>query len=300
MATSAPSYKPISLTGLLSREEFLRVYVDTATPVLMKGAVSHWTAVNGWSPEFFVKLGGQLDVTVKTGDVSAGCTEKLALSEYATRLETYHKALAQGQTPQSPPYLHDIPLFHLLPELRRDIGEFPAHLFPPMYRQRWYDYVQFFMGGAKSLTPLHFDTLYTHNLFFQITGTKRFILVPHQQRHCCYMTSWRWAGVDAMNPDLAAHPRFADATPVEAIVEPGDVLYIPAGTLHQVRGSSFTVSFNIDWHTPRSLFVGLTSFLRGAPSRNIYFNAVIALSLLLHIPPRLLFRYYKPYLNYIS
>jgi hypothetical protein len=156
------------------------------------------------------------------------------------------------------------------------------------------------MGGNHSLTPLHFDTLYTHNLFFQIVGRKKFLLIPGKQKKFCYIYNWRWSPVDPVSPDYAAYPLFEKAACMEVILEPGDVLYIPPGMLHQVHGLSFSISFNIDWHTGRSVTQGLFSFLRGAPGTNIYYNFLIALGLFFRIPSKYILPYYKSYLNYIS
>jgi len=85
-----------------------------------------------------------------------------------------------------------------------------------------------------------------------------------------------------------------------ARLSPGDVLYIPPKTLHQVHGLSASISFNIDWHTPKSSLEGSLSFLQGAPARNIYYNFLIFLGLSIKIPSETIFKYYKTYLNYVS
>lgn len=55
------------------------------------------------------------------------------------------------------------------------------------------------------------------------------------------------SAVDVEAPDLALHPRFAEAsgTHLDAVLGPGDALYIPAGWWHYVRSitPSFTVNF---------------------------------------------------------
>jgi hypothetical protein len=104
------------------------------------------------------------------------------------------------------------------------------------------------------------------------------------------MRSWRWAGIDPEGSGLG--------TAVE--VGPGDVLYIPPGTLHHVRSLTMAMSFNIDWHTAASALRGVTSVLEGAPWKNGYYNLVSLLGLAFGVPEKLTYRYYKSYLDYVS
>ena len=45
-------------------------------------------------------------------------------------------------------------------------------------------------------------------------------------------------------PDLARHPRFARARCTEAVLGPGEMLFIPAGTWHYVRSLTPSLSVN--------------------------------------------------------
>jgi hypothetical protein len=151
-----------------------------------------------------------------------------------------------------------------------------------------------------SVTPLHFDCLLTHNLFFQVSGRKRFTLLPFEERFKSYVYQWRWCRVDPEAPDLEKFPLFKEAAPVTCDVGPGDMLYLPPGTLHHVRSLETSVSFNIDWHTRRSARRGLLAVSQGMPLKNVYYNAVIAAGLHLPIPRDWLFPLYASYLSYIS
>ena len=161
-------------------------------------------------------------------------------------------------------------------------------------------YAQFFMSATGSRTPLHFDTLCTHNLFFQIHGRKRFILIPPSQRRYCYMQGWRWSAVDASAPDERRHPLFRQATPSVVELEPGDMLFMPSETLHEVVTLTPSISFNIDWHTPRSVLRGLLSGLRGAPRENVFYNLLVTLGVCFRVPSAWLFPFYRSYLSYLS
>ncbi|MGN7824291.1 cupin-like domain-containing protein [Chitinophaga sp. 22536] len=284
----------------ISRDSFYNDYVKPGRPLRIRKATAAWKALKIWNADYFKSIEGDLKLAAKNADVASGKRETLYLSEYVSLLEEHERQLRDGKCPPQPLYLHDVPIFHLLPSLVQDIEPFPLELLPKWYWKNWHNYIQFFMGATGSLTPLHFDTLYTHNLFFQVAGRKKFILIPGNQKAMCYIKGWRWSDFDPARPDYERFPEAKGLTPVEVVLEPGDVLYIPSGMLHQVHGLSYSISFNIDWHTPRSAGKGVFSLFEGAPRKNIYYNSLILLGVGLKVPPKIIFPYYKSYLNYIS
>ena len=49
-------------------------------------------------------------------------------------------------------------------------------------------------------------------------------------------------------PDLVAFPRFAEAKFEETVLRPGDVLFMPRGMWHYVRGLTTSFSVNFWWN----------------------------------------------------
>lgn len=292
--------KQVTTVDHISRKSFYNDFVKTGRPLHIRKMTADWKALNIWDADYFKKIQGNLKLAPKAADVSAGKLEPMHLSDYVELLEAHERKLKNGEKPPRPPYLHDVPIFHLLPTLIKDIEPFPLELFPKFYWDKWYNYVQFFMGATGSLTPLHFDTLYTHNLFFQVTGRKRFILIPPEQKPFCYIEGWRWSKFNPDKPDYEKFPEAKNVQFMEVILEPGDILFMPSGTLHQVHGLSYSISFNIDWHTVKSAGKGVMSLFEGAPRKNIYYNSLVLLGLGLKVPSRFIFPGYKSYLNYVS
>jgi hypothetical protein len=290
-----PSGEPLQAAA------FFQEFVLPGKPVLVRGSIRAWNAISRWNPAFFSTVAGRLEVPVKVGNIALGRSDRLRLETYVEQLNEYESALSRNEVaPGSLPYLHDVPIFHRIPQLAADVVPFPTEYFPRWYHRDILRYAQFFMSGTGSRTPLHFDTLCTQNLFFQIYGRKRFILIPASQKEYCYMQGWRWSAVNAADPDYDRHPLYRNSTPTVVDVEAGDMLYIPSGTLHEVVTLSPSISFNIDWHTPRTAVRGILSGFRGAPRENVYYNSLIALGVCLHVPADWLFRYYRSYLSYIS
>jgi hypothetical protein len=55
-------------------------------------------------------------------------------------------------------------------------------------------------------------------------------------------------------------------------VEGGDILFMQPETLHHVETLEYSILFNIDWHSKKSVTKGLFSIFMGAPRKNIYYN----------------------------
>lgn len=102
-------------------------------------------------------------------------------------------------------------------------------------------------------TPLHYDSM--DNFFCQVAGTKYIRLYSHEQTPMLYVakgepgSSKRTAqgnvsSVCVEHPDLDRHPRFAKAKFTHSIMQPGDMLFIPARCWHYVRSLSTSISVN--------------------------------------------------------
>lgn len=289
----------IDVVDKISRKDFYNDYVNKGRPLLIRGMTNDWGALN-WDLEYFKNHEEGVRLAVKTGNVSEGKREYMLLSEYIMLIDEYENTIALGQDCKNPGYLHDVPFFYLFPKLVPDIEPFPIELFPKWYHEKWYNYIQFFMGATGSLTPLHFDTLCTNNLFFQIVGKKKFILISEDQKDLCYMRGWRWANFDPSEPDFDKYPLAFGVKSMEVNLSPGDILFIPSGTLHQVHGLSNSISFNIDWHTSKTAKKGMMTLFKGAPAKNVYYNFLSYLGLGLGVPQKYIFPFYKSYLNYVS
>ncbi|MEU5849329.1 cupin-like domain-containing protein [Saccharopolyspora shandongensis] len=299
MTTTAP-FSPVDVRPQLSPAEFYAEYANKK-PVLMKGAIADFPAASRWSVEHLAELAPDLEVRLKTGLVSEGRTATARLADYCQAVtEWEQKTPAEQDAAQPPAYLHDIPLLSLIPELRRDLQPFPAEFLPEFFRDEWWAFTQFFVGPSRALTPLHFDTLLTHNLFFQIHGSKRWVLIDAADRDLCYTYNWRWSPVDPDAPDFERFPRFRGARIRTCVVEAGDLFYMPPGTLHKVTSLTASVSFNIDWHDRLSSRRGLTAVRHGMPLQNLRYNLLFALGLWARIPHRVLMPALKSYFTYIS
>eukprot|EP01135_Chromosphaera_perkinsii_P001324 Nk52_evm51s164 gene=Nk52_evmTU51s164 len=131
------------------------------------------------------------------------------------------------------------------------------------------------VGAQGVVTPCHYDEY--HNLLAQVKGKKRFLLFgpdnfknlyPYPVHHPCD----RQSRVDFEHPNYSKFPLFKDARAAEAVIGPGDVLYIPMYWFHHVVALSDNISVNFlckPGPTPERIAYPLTSSQKLAIRRNI-------------------------------
>lgn len=95
---------------------------------------------------------------------------------------------------------------------------------------------------------------YEHAMICQVHGKKRVILyAPADFARLYPYPSTRHGSqhehsqADFANPDFQAFPRLAQARPFEAIVKPGDALFIPVHWWHAVYGVGAVMSASLLW-----------------------------------------------------
>lgn len=285
----------IDIVTHITADNFKALYLKTRKPLLLKGGCKNWHAAKKWNEQYFSENFSDVNVSTKSFSKSGIIHENITLGEYSNKLVNYDK----NKNGNRPSYCHDIPIFIMEPKLKDDICNFPLDFLPKIY-ENWWKYCQFFFGPSGSVTPLHFDCLLTHNLFFQIKGTKRFTLIPHSEASACGRNGWRWFELNPENIDNKRFSKYDPANTTVIDVEAGDILFMPTGTLHHVRSLDTSISFNIDFHDRKSAWSGLLGIFKGMPKENVYYNSLILFRLLTGARESFIFKYYKSYLNYVS
>ena len=276
--------------------EFKKTFLNRQT-VLYSAHLQSWPAFEKWDVEYFADNYSEVPVVVKTFATNDLKVEYMSMSSYLKRVAQFKSSGVKGEFG---PYCHDIPIFVLANQLVEDIGEFPCEILPRWYGQDWSRYVQFFMSVKDAVTPLHFDTLMTSNLFFQIKGTKRFTIIKPKDGKYCYRKGWRWFDVDPESPDFDKHPNFKNVTIETVDVKAGDMFYMPPGTLHHVRSLDDCISFNVDFHTVSSALKTFLYIPNGMPRENVTYNYLSLRALLFKAESDKLYKRYKSYLSYVS
>ncbi|OQO06544.1 hypothetical protein B0A48_08327 [Cryoendolithus antarcticus] len=246
---------------------------EHTTPLLIHRAIEHWPAMKSWlRPSYLLKrsLGGRRLVPVEIG-------ETYTHSEWRQQLMTlreYMKEFVLSRSSHGIGYMGQHDLFRQIPALKDDISV-PDYCFtsPPNHRPATLQgqppvaeldepSLNAWLGPKGTKSPLHHDPY--HNIFCQVVGYKYVRLYPPVDSRSMYAHGIDEKGINMANTS-AVDVKFlrsdkgtifvvnSEDAPLfcaredfqEAILAPGDSLYIPAGWWHYFESltTSFSVSF---------------------------------------------------------
>ena len=254
-ASDAPSFLGIPAVALkklsvrdIAPGDFERAHVDRAVPAVLTDVAASWPCASKWTLAWFAETHG--DVRVAADD---GTKEKMkcTLREFAE----ISRSCESSDPGRSVPYLRTWNFLDDLPELSRDFdsggGGYFRNCFDAL-RPEWRPpFTWAFLGGAGARTKLHVDVWHTDAWLTVLEGSKRFILFhPGQTKHVFDEKTHTFADLDA-DGGLASietrFPDFAKATPVVAVVEAGETIYIPRGWPHYAVALSAGVSLTVNF-----------------------------------------------------
>jgi len=266
MALAEP--RPIAEVEDLDRARFDAEIRPARQPVVVRGFAPHWPAVQAGrtSPEATIAY---LKRFTRPDPVRAlvGPPEIEGRFFYTPDLKSLN--FQRGQSPIDPfldrllrdqaserPYamaMQSITLKENLPgfaeENRLDLVDADA---PP---RLWI--------GNRIRVATHYDQ--NENIGIVIAGRRRFTLFPPDQIASLYPGPLEFtpAGtpislVDPADPDLQRHPRFAEAMAhaQTALLEPGDLIYLPYHWWHAVDSLDPVSAFVNVWWNPAPAFLG--------------------------------------------
>ena len=230
-AAQLPPFTDVPRLARLDAAGF-RARAAAGMPFLVEGIARRWPLVD-LTPHDLREHFGHLPVRARVGDyVHTAFAPDRAMRDMLLR--DYLDLAPPDAASDLPPYVGNL----ALRELNR-LCHWPT----------WFDKMgppRFWIGPARTVTPLHCD--YDDNLFAQLWGRKRIFLAPPHHDVFLYPREANpllfGSPVDPEAPDFARFPLARQAALVELIVEPGDMLYVPAGWYHQVRALSFSLSSN--------------------------------------------------------
>lgn len=229
-ARALPTIAEVPRLGLLDAAAF-RAQAELGLPFLISGVVNRWP-LTSLPPSILRERYGHVPVRARVGDyINTAFAPDRAMRDM-TMLA--YLDLVEAGTHALPPYLGNLELR----ELNR-LCHWPTY-FDKMGPPR------FWVGPAGTVTPLHCD--YDDNIFAQVWGSKRIFLSPPHHEEFLYPKEANailfGSPFDPEAPDFERFPLARQATMVECVVQPGDMLYVPAGWYHQVRALTFSLSSN--------------------------------------------------------
>ena len=225
-----PAISAVPRIGKLDAAAF-RARAAQGLPFVITGLVGRWP-LSALTPQTLRERFSHLQVRARVGDyINTAFAPDRAMQDMS--MLGYLDLVAAG-THDLPPYLGNLELREL-----NSLCHWPAYfgkMGPP----------RFWLGPAGTVTPLHCD--YDDNIFAQIWGTKRIFLAPPHHDEFLYASEANailfGSPFDPEAPDFEKFPLARHASMIECIVNPGDLLYVPAGWYHQVRALTFSLSAN--------------------------------------------------------
>jgi hypothetical protein len=224
-------------------EEFHSEYVLRGEPVILTGVARRWPAFPLMKPSVLKQMFGEVTVPVRESDDELnyffGQSGKSAM-----KLGDYIDAISGPPSPGvTRPYLGNIPFDH--PQTRQYLQRLKAELpFPDYFPNQVYADVRLWMGAEGQRSTIHNDNY--HNLNAQLYGRKKFFLFApeqHPQLYTSLVNETCWASpVDPESPDYTQYPMFAHAKGRVAVLEAGDMLYLPIFWWHYVVALDLSIS----------------------------------------------------------
>lgn len=235
--------KAIDKVEDISPEDFKKNYYDTMKPLIITGLAKQWPAYHKWNWDYFKQIVGNVKVGLYNNVKSDAYTPINTADDYKTFGE-YIDMIKEG------PAAWRIFLFNIFqhaPQLTKDFT-WPEHLMKGFVKR----YPMLFVGGATSITHMHFDIDVSHILHTQFMGRKRVLLFPNEEQYKLYRKPFEVLSlVDFSHyhegngtPDYEAFPAVRYAKGYEVILEHGDTLFMPAGYWHHMEylDSGFAMS----------------------------------------------------------
>lgn len=140
------------------------------------------------------------------------------------------------------------------------------------------DATNIWIGDSRATSSLHKDPY--ENIYCCISGQKTFTLIPPCDTPFLYRKLYPvaqydnqmeiiesvedqkvpWIELDPDNADMEKFPLFKNATVLKAVLNPGDVLYLPSLWYHKVAQADDTIAVNFWYDMQFNANYGMSTF----------------------------------------
>ncbi|KAB1231019.1 cupin-like domain-containing protein [Chryseobacterium viscerum] len=220
--------KPVQKIKTIDSATFISSHMKPRIPIILEDFVHPESpAFKKWNYNYFKEIAGDHIVNIYGSELDSldrVASDPIAQSTFSEYLDLI----------QSTPTEHRLFLFNLLkikPELKNDI----------IYNDitdgkilKWLPFM--FFGGEGSVTRNHIDIDMSHVFITQFQGIKRIWLFPWEQSDFMYKLPFNFHSLTQIKkPDYRKYPALLYLNGYEAILHPGETLYIPSGWWHYIQ-----------------------------------------------------------------
>jgi hypothetical protein len=235
--------KPVTVVDSITPEEFRKNFYRTNIPVVIKGFSKNWPARDKWDWDYFKQMVGEKEVGVYN-NVKSDAYTPINKADGYMKFGEYLDMVKKGPV-ELRIFLFNI--FQHAPQLVNDFS-WPEEFMKGFVKK----FPMLFVGGAGSITHMHFDIDLSHILHTQFMGRKRVLLFPYEQQHRLYRKPFEVLSLADFSryyqnngkPDYEKFPALKLADGYDFILEHGDTLFMPAGYWHHMEylDSGFAMS----------------------------------------------------------
>ncbi|WP_261511410.1 cupin-like domain-containing protein [Chryseobacterium paludis] len=207
---------------------FLNLYMKPCVPVILEDFVDPESpAFKKWNYDYFKEIAGNHLVNIYGSDLES--LDRVASKPISqTPFSEYLNLISTQPTEQR------LFLFNLLtikPEMKSDIHYNDVTNGKIL---KWLPFM--FFGGKGSITRNHIDIDMSHVFITQFQGIKKIWLFPWEQSSLMYKLPYNFHSLaNIKEPDYNEFPALKYVNGYEAIIHPGETLYIPSGWWHYIQ-----------------------------------------------------------------
>lgn len=228
---------------------FEKEYAARSLPVIIQGVASEWPACGRWTPERIIRECGRHEVKITRYEGNSKNTPtpvQMPVGEFV-------EAVSQRKPGSEVLAWNGELVADSLPELAAELR------LPYLVRTKSSDTVAF-IAGPREWPYRHVCNQFhyhpgLHAFAAQVQGRKIFRLYGPAETRALYPPSW-WARIpfrshiEIHRDDLSSYPLLPQAVCYEAILEPGEMLFIPAAWWHLVGNEEFAVLITTFYPAP--------------------------------------------------
>jgi tRNA wybutosine-synthesizing protein 5 len=235
-------------------EQFIREIHPKRCPVILRGN-DIGPCIRKWTPEYLSKAVGNKPVKIH---VSESGQMNFLTKNFAYKTLAFDQVIKRAAEDCHDEYFISKKEVYYLRSLGndprgRDVADFALH-FPELHQDlKLPNFLEpstvfssvFRVASAGVQLWTHYDVM--DNLLIQISGRKRAVLYSPEDLPNLYLDGDKSQVVDIDNPDELQYPLFSRATKYECLMEPGDILFIPALWFHNMTALDFSLAVNVFW-----------------------------------------------------
>ncbi|PIF45045.1 Cupin-like domain-containing protein [Chryseobacterium sp. 52] len=219
---------PIQKVQKISSRNFIENHMKPRFPLILDDFIDPGSpAFKKWNYEYFKEVAGSHKVNIYGSDIESldrVASSPIGQSTFSEYLELISKT----------PTEHRLFLFNLLnirPELKDDIHYNDVTGGKIL---KWLPFM--FFGGEGSITRNHIDIDMSHVFITQFHGIKRIWLFPWEQSDLMYKLPYNFHSLpNIKDPNYREFPALLHLNGYEAVLKPGETLYIPSGWWHYIQ-----------------------------------------------------------------